>query len=279
MADRPRPLTEKLLRIVGLELKALDPIVHVHSWVSAPAETYDSWLLGPVQVLREYCRCNTEQMAVIHQGRTTAFENTKTREQVRQANEAYLAPQTRLSRRALATRSLHLSSAHARYGAYCKAQQGSLSEHQRFDSTLTIVMSLHENVDTGFRSYRSTVKEAFDVAVDLMNEIDVVELALFGRSPALLSRETFERLVDEARAKMQANVPPEPELDSEAVRGPGRLHWHRWRPVHSQRLYSPEYCCEVDVERKACRCGAEREVVSMDMPLGVSRVLQIRPID
>lgn len=104
---------------------------------------------------------------------------------------------------------------------------------------------------------------------------------------------TYEGVVDRQAPQVAYPVPAPAPVPTPAVRPaqpvrvaddavtarstPQRWHLHRYETQHDQDVYDHDRKERVNVARKSCSCGAQREVVRQYLPIG-SRVVSIKRI-
>jgi hypothetical protein len=255
-----------------------EKVSHVHLWTNGVPVRYESMILGPVQVSRRSCRCGQMRMSVWN-GSWTDWEITRTPMQLRVASRQYLDSGSYHGRLALARRAGDLSTPSLRYMAYRQSRQGTPHAEMRLDTLLAIIVSTAPAPARENGISDTLMHSAFTTAQALIDEIDVVELALYGQSSEVLPLEMFERVLALALAAKPLVI-PEQDILRHTVRPDlrGRLtHIHHFRVYSSDEVESQTHGT-VTVEHKGCRCGAEREVTSRNRWLG-RQVIEIRDLN
>jgi hypothetical protein len=250
----------------------LDDVVHVHVWSDGAPVPYDSWLLGAVFVRRRTCRCGLTDLSVSSRGVWSASEHCHTSIQAALAHERFLGLGSAYSRKALLAQAGQLQTPEQAYTAYTQVGQGTVSHHLRFETLMAILLGRCGALD---ELDEQQMRRLLAAAAQFARELDVVEVALYGQSPASLAADRFTQALERAALRMGAHTTAIERQTPHRRRL--RLHLHRWRQIDIERVYSSELDSQVLVQIQRCSCGQAREVIRRELPIG-SRVLQIRSL-
>lgn len=248
---------------------ALQRLLHVHTWQTSSEIVYSPAHGHDVDVERSVCDCKGLRIRASVDGHTWRESGVlDTPEDINDfIARLTTADDAKETAAAYIERSRKLQDEGQRYRLYVTSRNEE-HEHVRFESIVTIVMSLID----GPGDDPLWLRVVLDAAEYMAQQLDIVETLERTGVHRVLGPAMFEAICEAAKTTAKTH-----HLAPHDAPRPRRFHWHDYQLVKTRQMQDADGA-DLQVQLKRCECGVKREVVRKSMPLLGSRVVAIRRI-